>query len=153
MGDNRDFLMDLSGWSELQQRFQRILKLASTKGSAAAEKLSHLNWAGLDFDGGSIRLGFGWDRKKGVLQPQLVPSCLYAAFISMLWADVASKGRRILCCENPRCANVFVSERPNKIYCSHECAEKVAKRKHWRTKGSVQRQKKREEKRRSQTEG
>jgi len=134
-GDQKDFLMDLSGWRSLHQRFQRLQEVAAAPTRNGRRTLCDLlsRESNLDFDAGNLHLGLEW--KAEAFQPQIVTSSLYMAFVAMLWLDVTARGRRLLRCADPGCGKYFSTERPNKIYCDPICALRTSRRNWWRRNG------------------
>ena len=136
VGDQLDFLMDITGWLHLQERFQKLLALAAQPGRDARRQLCELitreTWYG--FDEGYVHLGLEW--KPDALKPQIVAGSLYLAFVVMLWLDIAANGRKMLRCADSECGKYFPTERSDKFYCSPECALTVARRTWWRKHGN-----------------
>jgi hypothetical protein len=136
-GDQKDFLMDLSGWQSLHQRFQKMLKVAAEPDYKAHRELCHLltRESNLDFDAGNVHLGLEWEQ--AAYQPRIVAGSLYMAFVAMLWLDVAARGRKLLRCADPGCSKYFSTERPDKIYCDRICALRTSRRNWWRRHGQA----------------
>jgi hypothetical protein len=135
-GDKQDFLMDVTGWISLKQRFSLWLEAAQQKDSKGrAELLGLFKTEGLfSFDAGTITLGLTW--KSSAWVPQIKTDSLYAAFTAMLWLDISARDRMLLCCENSECRRLFITEKTNKKFCDSVCASQVAKRRWWRAHGA-----------------
>jgi hypothetical protein len=146
-GDRDDFLMDLAGWRSLRIRFLRILRLAESRGESARKELSEkiTAEAQIDFDAGSFRIGLHWrtatHRVNAGFESQVIPSSLYGAFLAMLWLDVADRNVNLRRCQAPECGLYFDTRDARKVYCSHECGVRVARRNWWGLHGNEWRKK------------
>ena len=129
--DPNRFQISVRVWIDYQTKVKEIWNLiarpASRRDLRRAEQFHPLfhfgpgegDWTGLKLSLDPVR-----ENGRRYLRPTLRPTSQWVALLVMLWLDVSTRKATFGICENPKCRKEFRSDRPNRKFCSFECAHR-----------------------------